>query len=396
MGAFSDFLGNVFSKRTKGVGSVSIPSLDEYLFGDEETRICIDTYALFTAIEMLANLMANCEIKTYRRGKEYKGDLWARLNYRPNVNQTATEFWREFYEKLLYYGEVMVFETADEQMIIADGFNISDYEIKEKYFSDVYRGTFQSYKLYKMSEVLYIRYPNENARALRLGLLARYEKLISAASESYVSGSGNKVLLSIPGAAQGAPGFMENYNDLMDNRFKSFFKSKNAVIPLWNGMQASFASSSAASRRDVDDITKLVNDAMARAAQAYKLSPALLTGEIAGIKEALNFTLTVALDPLANAISEQLTVKFCNPWEITEQTYIAADTSNIKHIDIFDIATNVDKLISSGFASPDEARVFAGLQATGLESMREHYFTKNYALIDDIFTNSEGGETNEE
>ncbi len=392
---FSDFLGNIFTKRKKSAGSVSVPNLDEFLFGDEETNIRIDTYALFTAIEMLANLMANCEIKTYRRGKEYKGTMWARLNYRPNVNQTATEFWREFYEKLLYDGEVLAFETLDEQLIIADGFEISDYEIKEKYFTDVYRGTFQSYKTYKMSEVLYINYPNANARALRLGLLARYGKLISAASDSYVSGSGNKVLLNIPGAAQGAPNFMENYSDLMDNRFKSFFQSKNAVIPLWNGMQASFASSGGgnSTRTQVKDITELVNDALARAAQAYKLSPALLTGEIAGIKEALNFSLTAALDPLANAISEQLTVKFCTLGDMTEQTYIAADTSNIKHIDIFDIATNVDKLISSGFATPDEARVFAGLQATGEKAMNEHYFTKNYALIDDIF---EGGETNEE
>lgn len=393
MGLFSDFLGNAFGKRTKSKGSVEIPGLNQILYGDESTRICIDTYAMFTAIEMLANLMANCEIKTFRGGKEYKGDLWVRLNYRPNVNQTATEFWREFYEKLLYYGEVLVFETADEQMIIADGFNISDYEIKEKYFTDVYRGTFQSYRSYKMSEVLYIRYPNENAKALRFGLLSRYDKLLSAASESYINGSGNKVLLNIPGAAQGAPSFMDNYNDLMDNRFKSFFKSKDAVIPLWNGMQASFASSSSGGKISVDDITKLVNDAMARAAQAYKISPALLTGDIAGIKEALNFTLTVGLDPLANAASEQLTVKFCKSDEIAGQTYITADTSNIKHIDIFDIATSVDKLISSGFASPDEARVFAGLQATGMKSMQEHYFTKNYALIDDIF---EGGETNEE
>lgn len=390
MSVFSDFLGNIFTKRSKAPGSVSFPSLNEVLYGDESTRIQINTYALFTAIEMLANLMANCEIKTYRRGKEYKGNLWERLNYRPNVNQTATEFWREFYEKLLYYGEALVFETADEQMIIADGFNVSDYEIKEKYFSDVYRGTFQSYRVYKMSEVLYIRYPNANAAALRSGLLTQYEKLIHSAADSYENGGGNKVLLNIPGAAQGTPNFMENYNDLMNNRFKSFFKNRNAVLPLWNGMQAAFSSGSSSHSDSVKDITTLVNDALARAAQAFKLSPALLTGDIAGIKDALNFSLTAALDPLANAISEQLTVKFCSAKEITEQTYIAADTSNIKHIDIFDIASSVDKLISSGFASPDEVRVFAGLQATGLPAMQEHYFTRNYALIDEIF---EGGET---
>ena len=61
----------------------------------EEQRMLIDAYALFTAIDMAAALAANCEYKTYNDGKEVKGPLWVMLNYKPNKNQSATEFWIE-------------------------------------------------------------------------------------------------------------------------------------------------------------------------------------------------------------------------------------------------------------------------------------------------------------
>ena len=390
MGAFGDFLGKLFG--VKSTNEVKTLTLTEYLQEYERDTLGIDTYAMFTAVEMLANIMANCEIKTYRDGKEEKGMLWAKLNYQPNINQTATQFWREFYSKLLYEGQAMAFETFDgEQWIIADGFAISDAVILEKYFYDVYRGTFQSRLSFPMSDVFYINYPNQNAAALKMGLLSRYDKLIKTAADSYEEGTGNKVFLNSPGAAMGAPNFEEKYKDLMENRFKSFFKTRNAVLPLWNGMQASFSSSSSSGKSSVKDITDLVTDSLSRAAQALKMSPALLTGDVAGLKDALNFTLTSAVDPLANVASETLSTRLWSLTEISRGNKAIVDTSNIKHIDVFDIATSVDKLISSGFATPDEARVFAGLEPTGEAAMQQHYFTKNYATIDEIAT--VGGET---
>lgn len=382
MSIFVDFLDRVFGKKPDD--KVEVIDLKDYIIQSETNRLSIDTYCLFCAVEMLANLMANCEIKTFKNGKEEKGLLWGKLNYQPNVNQSATEFWREFYRKLLYEGQVLSFETFTGDWLIADGFNKSDYEVKEKYFTDVYRGTFEARGTFPMSEVFYISYPNENAASLKAGLLSRYDSLIAAMAESIESGSGNKVLLNVNGAALGMPDFEEKYKDLMNNRFKSFFREKNVVLPLMNGMQATFANSSVSSKLSVDDITKLMNDGMTRAAQAYKISPALLTGEIAGIKEAINLTLTSAIDPLAAATSEQISIKTNGLSGIVKGNYAVVDTSNIKHIDIFDIASAVDKLIGSGFATPDEARVFAGLQPTGEKAMQQHYFTKNYSTIDEI------------
>lgn len=66
-------------------------------------------------------------------------------------------------------------------------------------------------------------------------------------------------------------------------------------------------------------------------------------------------------------IGEELTGKKFTPDEVISGQYIGVDTTCIKHIDIFDIAANADKLISSSMLSPDETRDKAGLNPTGEE-----------------------------
>ena len=53
---------------------------------------------------------------------------------------------------------------------------------------------------------------------------------------------------------------------------------------------------------------------------------------------------------------------------------------NIKHFDIFDCASSIDKLLSSGF-SHDENRYFLGIPETGEEWAQVHHITKNYGNV---------------
>lgn len=379
MGKFRDFLDNLIFKNVK---NGELINLSTYKPSSDELSLMIDAYALHSAIEIKAKLLANCEYKTYRGGKEIRGPTWVQLNYKPNVNQSATEFWTELYSKLFYYEEALVFQFED-QWIIADGFDRDDYALRETIFRNVYRGDFTYGRSLKISEVFYFAHSSEATRSLKLGLLQQYDRLVSSAAESYKKSGGEKVLLNIPASAQGDSKFAEKFNDLMNNRFRSFFEKKNAVLPLTNGMQGSFHSA-AGSGKEVEDIERLVSSSLKQAAIAQGISPALLTGEVAGIKEALDWSLTVGIDPAANIVSEEITTKLNSRDEIANGNFIVADTTNIKHIDIFDIAGSVDKLISSGFLDIDEARSSAGLQKTGEEWAQKHYLTKNYQPIDKL------------
>lgn len=375
---FFGFLSNIFDKAKDGEQiDLSVP----VSYSSGVRSFLIDTYAMITAIQTVASLAANCEFKTYWNGMCIKGQEWHRLNIRPNVNQSGTEFWQEFYSKLLYNGEALIFEL-NGQFVIADSFTKDDYAVKEHIFRNVSRGDFTSYRMFLSSEVFYVQYQNEGARQLKLGLLSRYNELLSAAAEGYEKSGGTKVIVNVPMAARGADTEKE-LQDLFDVKFDKFFNSRNSALPLSNGITAQIHQITR-SGAEIETIEKIVNDAMKRAAQAFKLSPALLTGEIAGIKEALDWTLTVCIDPLTAAVSEEITGAEFTADKVAAGNYIVADTSNIKHIDIFDIAGSVDKLISSGFLSIDEARASAGLQETGEDWAKKHYITKNYQSIDDL------------
>lgn len=385
MGFFS-FLKGIFS--TDKDGKISIRDTK---YEGEQLSIMVSLYAIFAAIQTKANLIANCEYKTYKDGKEIKGLEWVRLNFSPNVNQSATEFWTEVYCKLFYDEEVLIFDY-NGQMIIADSFEKDEYAVREHLFRNVTRGDFTYNRVFRSSEVYYLSYKNESARFLKMGLLQRYDELIGSASESYKKAGGEKILLNVPQGARGSPQDQEDFKDLMNNRFKSFFQNRNAVLPLYKGMQGAFHSS-ASSGKEVDDIQKMTSEALKQAALVYGISPALITGDVAGIKEALDWTLTVGIDPPVNAMSEEITNKQFSAAEISSGNYIIGDTTNIKHIDIFDIANSAEKLIFSAMMNPDEVREKAGLQKTGEEWAQKYYLTKNADPVDSLPSmSSEGGE----
>ena len=377
-----DWFGRIFAKSQKTV------ILSEYR-NDLQNSIALESFALFTTIEMIASLIAKCEFKTYKNGKEFKGYEWYSLNVKPNKNQNSTAFWQEVISKLLFYGEVLVISVSN-QLIIADDFQKDEYAVKETEFTQVSRGDLTFNRKFKMSDVLYLRYSNNDVMSIINNIFGMYEKLIESASNKYIKAGGQKGILEISALAQGDKDFEKKYTKLMNEHFKSYFNANDAVLPLWEGMKFVPTTSDSAKKttNEITDISKLVDDAMSRAAQAFKVPPALVRGDVAGIKDAVDMLLTVCIDPLADMIGEELTGKKFSPDEVISGQYIGVDTTCIKHIDIFDIAANADKLISSSMLSPDETRDKAGLDPTGEEWAQKHYMTKNYS-------NAESGDLNE-
>ena len=238
-----------------------------------------------------------------------------------------------------------------------------------------------------------MKYANSNVKSLISNVFGLYNKLISEASDKYIKAGGQKGVLNVDAIARGEPDFEDKFADLMKNKFKSYFTEKNAVLPLWKGISydPQTTDNVKKSTSEITDIKSLVDDAMSRVAQAYKVPPALVKGEVAGLKDAFDIMLTICIDPLANMASEEMTSKLFKVKDVIDGSYIGADTTCIKHIDIFDIANNIDKLISCGFASIDEAREKAGMTAIKEDWSKKHWITKNYQDVEDL----KGGENNE-
>lgn len=106
----TDWLGGLFKGDTKVVNTRD--------FREENwNKFYIQAFAVYTTVEMIATLMANIEYKTYRNNVEYKGEIWYALNYKPNNEQNSTEFWQEFWSRLLYDLEVLVVQTDRKSVV---------------------------------------------------------------------------------------------------------------------------------------------------------------------------------------------------------------------------------------------------------------------------------------
>ena len=60
------------------------------------------------------------------------------------------------------------------------------------------------------------------------------------------------------------------------------------------------------------------------------------------------------------------------------------DTSDIRHVDILEMANAVDKVLSSGILSINEIRETIGYNVIEEEYANKHWMTKNYSLAEDM------------
>ena len=119
-----------------------------------------------------------------------------------------------------------------------------------------------------------------------------------------------------------------------------------------------------------------------------KVPPGLIRGDVAGIKDSYTILLTNCIDPIAHMISEEFTFQMHSMRQIANGYAIEADTTCIKHIDIFDLASSIEKLIGSGFVSIDEVRSKAGLRGLNTKWSTMHYLTLNFTTAEAMVANN--------
>lgn len=384
---FKDFLGNKTDPDGYDFSTYRGISAEDY--------VEIQAHALFTIIDLIATLLSKCEIKVYRNGKEYKKELYDTLNFQPNKNQNAVEWKKELFTKLLYRKSVLVVEKKN-QFIIADSYNLEKKVMKDYVFSEVTREDFTFANHFAMRDVLFCQYENVMHDKYLQNLFDFYSKLMSIAAAKYRRSGEEKGVLKVSARAMGDPNYEETFKELMGEYFKEYFAKGNTVLPLFEGYDYNpgTAESTKKYSNEITDVRAIFEEALMRAAQAYKVPMSLVRGDVASVKDSYDIMLTNCIDPLADQVSKELTIKLYSAEERIRGCNIIIDTTNVKHNDLFDIASGADKLIASGMASIDEVRHHAGLEMLNEDWSQQHYITKNYATADVIM--NEGGETKNE
>lgn len=391
MGFWNWIQGKMFGGKSIEVTADTIAS---YIDQEKMSRLVVEEFTIHAAINLIANCISKCEFKTFQSGKEFLGEESYKWNYEPNINQNSRQFIQELVTKLLYNNECLVVES-NGQLIIAETYGSQEFALKETIFSGVSRKGFTYNRSFNMSDVLYFKLNNKNIRQLLKNLCSGYNQILNEAVEKYEKAGGEKGTLHIDAVAQGKKygdkSFEDVFEDLMNNRFKKFFNSRSAVLPLFDGFEYTkqAAEQSKKSTSEVKDITDLTEEILQTVARAFNIPVSLLKGDVSDVDKITKNFLTFCIDPICEMIATEINRKRYGKKQVQTGSYIKMDTTTIMHVDIFDIAEKIDKLIASGMYCIDELRKKLGDAELNTEESKKHFITKNYMDLNDL----KGGET---
>lgn len=362
-------------------------------------ELYIRELAFWTCVNKIANAVSKCEFKTYYHNKETKGKEYYLWNYEPNQNQNAAGFIYKLIAQLYRKNECLVVEI-NHRMYVAESYIKEVYALRDYKFSGI---SFDGYTLQEtldMSDVMFFELNSTDMRKLMNGMYDSYSKLITYAQNAYQKSRGHKGILNIAGVAQEQDNFNETFEELMSTHFKNFFGKDNAVLPLFDGYNYQDISQNAKtySTESTRDIKALADDIFEFTARAFSFPPSLAKGDVQDTTKATDELLTFAVDPLVKMIQQEINRKRNGKDGLKQGNYLKIDTLAVKHVDIFDIATPIDKLISSGAFTINDILQVIGKPKIDESWADQHFMTKNYSEIGAILkgvTEENGGENSE-
>lgn len=371
--AFRDFLERWFP-TTDVIGG-------ETVIIDIPASVYYKELALYTGTSLIANAISRSEVKTYEKNKEVQDKDYYLLNISPNANQSSSQFWHKVISKIIREGSALGFELSGS-IYCADSFNIKgNYPILGNTFDNVVLESLTLSKVFTSKDVYHFHMNNQNVKALVDGLYEEYGKVLSTAIESFKRSNGKKYKLHIEGVKAGSDDFQSEFKEVIKKQLKDFMENDNAIYPEFDGYLLEPVKSESA--KSVEDIIKLREEIFGIVGDALKIPQSLMAGNINNMNDIVKVFLTFSVDPYADMITEVLNKRagFEN-WK--DGSRYLVDTGRISHRDIFDVATDMEKLISSGALNIDEVRKEIGYEELGTDWSQQHWMTKNFAQVEDL------------
>lgn len=376
--AIIDFLDKIFG----GKDEVTLKTCSV----DESNDIYYKTLIAEASVNLITKTISRAEFQTFENGKETKKLNYYILNVEANKNKSASLFWRETIEKLLKKGEALIL-LQDNQMFLADSFTRNEFAFIENTYTNIAIGDYTLSDTKKESEVLYLKDNNSTISNAINGICNDYTKLINSSVKGYQNSKARKGKLKIP---TNLPKTLQEEGKLQDHiqtTMADFMDpSKDAVYPETSGFEyTEVAESKGSKSNDSGRETKnFINDVFDFMAISYGIPPSLLKGDTVDTKDAVNNFLTFCINPLAKLITDEINRKMYGYKLYKERTYAKLDTSNIKTVDLKDIANSIDLLNRNGALTIDDILRALGKEPIGGDIGAMRFITKNLELLDKV------------
>ena len=381
----NDYFLKAFGKQT----TISVKTQ----IAEEFTEVFFKELATACAINMIANTIGKCEIRTFVKGVPERGEEYYLWNYEPNPNENSSDFLQHFISNLCYDNEALII-GLNGYLYVADSFSRRKYSFYEDVFSNIVIADLTLQRSYTSSEVIYMQLNNIDARQRLEGSYTSYGKTVAKSVRNMLRQGSQKGILNIDTNTSQQKDFATKLNELINERFKPFFDAASAVLPLQSGYTYTDVTKQGGTATPAD-INERINYEFEMAGRAWRIPKALILGDVVEVEKITKNFLTFAIDPITEKLGEEVTRKRYDAKNFRKGNYIDVNTNCIQHIDIFEQATNSDKLLSSGLYCIDELRTKLGDTAINKDWSQKHYITKNYAEAEKMahLGDTEGGGT---
>lgn len=242
----------------------------------------------------------------YKRDPGEKGEyyLW---NYEPNQNQNAGDFWQQFVTNLLYDNAALIVEVGGK-LYVADSFTRTHYSFHEDVFNNITIGDLTMQRSMLSHEVIYLELDNINARRRLEGSYTAYGQTVAKAIRSVLRAGAQKGILNIDAQTAAQPDFTTKLQTLITDRFKPFYDTDSAVLPLQTGYTYTDVTKQTTAPTPAD-LNERINYEFEMAGRAYKIPKALMLGDVSDVEKITKNFLTFAIDPICQRIGSEVTRK---------------------------------------------------------------------------------------
>lgn len=357
----------------------------------EETsdRTHMKRLAVDTCISFLGRTIGQSEFRIRDNENFLMDELYYRLNVRPNKNMTSSTFWETFIHKLVYDNECLIIQADDGDLLIADDFEHNEYAVFEDTFTNVTVKDYTFKRIFPQNKVIHLRYRNERLTPLINSLFSDYGDLFGKILNSQKRKNQIRGTVDVEGTQKKDPEQTKKLQNFINKMYKAFSENDIAIVPQQPGFKYNETSSGnkgSSSGLSVDELNKVTDGFLNQVAMALGIPFPLISGNMADVENHTKNYLNFGVNPLVKKIRDECNVKF-----FTMEEYLAGKSIDIKTISyqsIFDLATSIDKLISSSAFTGNELRLELGYKKSNDPNLDKHWITKNYEGMD----LDEGGE----
>lgn len=355
------------------------------LISVEVKKMKITKMAVEKAIGMIAHAIAKSEFIVQGKNERLRNELYWSLNVKPNLNETATEFWIEVIQRLLKNSECLIC-IIGKKFYIADSFQVSNSVMLNQIYSNITitanGESLQLNNTYTSDEAIHLKAKNKKIRAYMETVMKMHDDVVSAMEAAIKISKTPKFILKIAGAMPvirtlRADGTEQTLTvDEFKKNIKNLLESENIeILQASNGLEISQLKIDTAVTSE--DVVKASKEIFEECAFAFDIPKTVFMGEITEKADSTNEFITYAVGWVAEILNDAMNATLVGKESFLKGEYIWIDLSGFKHRDLVESANYLDKLRSIGF-NLDEIRQAIGWEPLNTPFSQERVITKNY------------------